>query len=214
MVTVFLTVLSLLTITAFTGLEVGKGKLAGMIILFFGIISSAYFEGRMTNDNQTIYIQNFDDLNTYSMMSGEYLPAKISQFEMHTTDQPVFSENLLLNSVEREYLKFEINCGNQTEQEGYIDLPLLYYNGYGVRASNMEEAIRVVENESGYLRIILPGGFSGDIVIDYFGHWYWRVAEIISLGGIIIYCVKKLSAAVIGILYRYRETKGFERPVN
>ena len=207
---IFLTVLSLLTITAFTGLEVGKGKCVSMIILFFAIISSAYFEGRMINDNQTIYVHNFDDLNTYSMMGGEYLPAKISRSGMQTSGQPVFSENLLLNSIERTYQKFEIGCSNQSNQEGYIDLPLLYYDGYGVRASDMEEAVRVVENK-GYLRIILPGSFSGNITIDYFGHWYWRVAEIISLGGIIIYCVRKLLAVVTGMLYRNRDNRKFER---
>lgn len=188
LVTVFLTVLSLLTIKAFAGVDIVKGQIACMIVLLFAVISSGYFEGRLVNDNHTVYIQNIDDISTYEVISGEYIPANANVGSTYN-NMPVYSVGVLAETINRRYQRFEISCWNETDREGYIDLPLLYYKGYGVRASDAEDEITVGENDSGLLRITLPAGFSGDITIDYFGEWYWRMAEIISLGGLAVFVV-------------------------
>lgn len=199
LIMLFLTTLALLTVKVFFETGGDKGKLACMIILFFAVMSSGYFVGRLTNDKQTIYVQNSDDISTYVPIGREYLPEKVSKDATFSTEQPVCSEGMLLESVERSYLRFEINCSNQTEDEGYIDLPLLYYKGYEVEASGTEGEIKVGESDSGFLRITLPGGFSGKIMIDYFEQWYWRIAEIMSLVGFVIFGMY--------MIYRRRQMK-------
>lgn len=149
--------------------------------------------------SRPIYVQNSDDISTYAVMGREYVPEKVSEDATFRTDQPVCSENLLLESVKRSYLRFEIGCSNQIENEGYIDFPLLNYKGYGVKASGMEEEIEIGENGSGLLRITLPGGFSGNIMLDYFEQWYWRVVEVMSVGGIVIFGMY--------MIYRRRQMK-------
>lgn len=211
--TLSLTALSLLTIKAFTEIDAGKGNFACITILFFAIISSGYFEGRLINENRTIYMQNSDDLGTGEIGLGEYIPAN-ADLGVASNTQPVCSEGILTESVERRYQRFEITCSNQADSEEYIDLPLLYYKGYGVKASAMEDEIRVEKNEVGCLRVILPGGFSGDITVNYFGQWYWRVTDIISLAGILIFGVRKLLTAIPGMLNYYKEDKVLEGQSN
>ena len=185
--TMFLTALAILSVKALTRVETSKGKTAYMIVLLFTIISSGYFVSRLINDNHTVYIQNSDDISTYGVIGGEYIPMNANVEATHETRRVVGSEEVMIQAVERRYQKFEINCSNQADKEGYIDLPLLYYKGYGVKASDMEEEIEVGKNGSGFLRIILPGGFSGNITIDYYGRWYWRLAEMVSLAGVVVF---------------------------
>ena len=187
--TLFLTVLSLLTIKAYTGLSIDRGKIVCVIVLFFAVISSGYFEGRLVNGNHTVYLQNIDDISTYEVSTGDYIPVNAKVESTYNNDMPVYSDGVFAESISRRYQRFEISCRNEAGSEGYIDLPLLYYKGYGVRSSDTEERIRVGENDSGLLRITLPGGFSGNITIDYFGEWYWRAAEIVSLGGLVAFIV-------------------------
>lgn len=187
--TILLTILSLLTVRALAGVEAGKGKAACMVVLLLAVISSGYFEGRLVNDNRTFYVRNPDDISTYEVMSGEYIPAN-AQFETTYNGRPVVpSEEVYIESVDRKYQRFDISCSNPTEREGYIDLPLFYYKGYGVKASGQEGEITIGENSSALLRVTLPGGFSGNITVDYYGQWYWRAAEFISLCGVVVYAV-------------------------
>lgn len=202
LVTLSLTALALLTTKAFAEADAGKGNFVCVTILFFAIISSGYFEGRLINENHTTYLHNSDDLDTYDTALGEYTPAN-ADLGVTGNTQPIYSEGILIESIERRYQKFDITCSNQADSEEYIDLPLLYYKGYGARASAMEDEIRVEGNEFGCLRVILPGGFSGDITVNYYGQWYWRVADIISLAGILIFGVWRLLVAAPGRYRRY-----------
>ena len=192
--TMFLTVLSLLTIKAYAGVGIDRGKIVCMIVLFFAVISSGYYEGRLINDNHTIYIQNIDDISTYEISTADYIPAGAKVESTYHGEMLVYSDGVLMENIKRRYQRFEISCRNETGNEGYVDLPLLYYKGYGVKSSSSdtEEEIKVGENDSGLLRITLPAGFSGNITVDYFGEWYWRAAEIVSLGGLVAFAVYSL----------------------
>lgn len=59
MSTLFLTTLSLFIIKAFDEVETAKGNQVFMIILAFAVISSGYFVGRLTNDEQTYLCAKF-----------------------------------------------------------------------------------------------------------------------------------------------------------
>ena len=65
----------------------------------------------------------------------------------------------------------------------YIELPLLYYKGYRAKESG-GEILPVVCGENNVVRVLVPSGFQGIIEVDFKGFWYWRAAEVISLGTI------------------------------
>lgn len=194
--TILFTTLALLTITAYAKEEKKKGIYAFSIILLFAIISSGYFEGRLINDNNTIYLQNTDDISTETLLGKEYLPINARIDAALNSNQPISSEGVLLESIERKYQKFNILASNLTEGEGCIDLPLLYYDGYVAENADLKEKLSVVKNSSGFVRVILPEQFSGEIIVNYIERWYWRLAEIISLIGIAGFIVYRLSKTI------------------
>ena len=184
----FLTALCLWTVRAYiqlgsSGYE--KGKLIGMAVILLAVISSGYFEGSLINENHTTYMQNTDDVSRYALMSGEYMPAGADTGE----SQLVAQESILLEKADKRYLQYEIVCSNPTDNESYIDLPLLYYKGYGVKGHSTENEPTVCKNEKGCLRLIVPAGFEGNITVDYLGMRYWRIAEMLSLVGVVAYIV-------------------------
>lgn len=192
LITLCFTALALITVSAFAKEGKAKGIFVCSIILIFAIISSGYFEGRLINYNNTLILQNADDIDTGEVMGGEYLPyipvLKWNRDAEHT----ISSKGVQLESVEREYQKFNIICSNLAKEEGYIDLPLLYYDGYVAEAAGLNEKLTVTKNNTGCLRIMLPEDFAGEIVVNYISRWYWRLAEIISVMGVAGFIVYKL----------------------
>ena len=176
--------LACLSVQLFHRLDKNKGREVYIVIFMFAIISSGSLIGSIISNNDVLYLHNADDLTSYDLGAGEYIPANANMSVTHNVLQPVSSEGIQMESVERKYQKFHIVCKGQTGEEGYIDLPLFYYKGYHAKTADKSE-LEVECNSDGCLRIILPENFSGEIQVNYTGEWYWRVAELISLAGII-----------------------------
>lgn len=187
LLTLMLTTLACLTVQLFGRLGREKEEWVSGIIFLLAILSTGYLCSSMIRNNHTIYLHSAEELDTYNIVGGEYMPvnAVVDNTEMEQA-QITASEGMTLGQIERAYLKFHIICNNTNEQEGYIDLPLLYYKGYQVKASSETEGIIIADNGRGYLRIMVPGNFDGTLEVDYEGEWYWRAAEIISFIGIIV----------------------------
>ena len=190
LVTLFFTALAILTVAAFAKEGKLKGIFACSIILILAIISSGYYEESLIYKNNTIVIKNADDLDTKEVMGGEYLPYVPIKL-VRDAKQPISSEGVLLESVEREYYKFNIICSNSAKEDGYIYFPLVHYDGYVAKAVDTNEEL-AVEKYLGYLLVTIPEGFSGEIVVDYISRWYWRLAELISVMGIAGFIIYKL----------------------
>lgn len=103
---------------------------------------------------------------------------------------PVCSEGIALNSYEKEgcHIRIDCDCGKEGQ---YIELPLLYYKGYKAIESG-GQALRVVCGENNVVRVLIPSGFQGIVEVDFIGFWYWRAAELLSLGG---WCLLGISTA-------------------
>lgn len=187
LLTLVFTVLTCLTVKLFAQVDKEKEEKAGFLIFIFAVISSGYLLSSMFHNNNTIYLHNAGDLDTYHTVNGEYMPVNVvDDFTVMESAQVTASESVHLESIDRRYLHFHIVCSNSEMQEAYIDLPLLYYKGYRVKADSEAVGMTAVDNGQGFLRIILPENFTGVVEVDYDGEWYWRIAEIISLAGVII----------------------------
>lgn len=110
---------------------------------------------------------------------------------MKNTD--VLCSGVQIHSMERNYQKFIVEC-ESTDTLGYVDFPLLYYKGYEAKALHDNEKFPVQPNENGYVRVNIPQGYTGSILVDYKGEWYWKAALFLSLAGtltLIVICLHK-----------------------
>ncbi len=131
----------------------------------------------------------------YGYISGaEYLP--------YGTDQallgyglPEGSENVVIEGYDKGALSWEVNCYNQSAEDGYVELPLLYYKGYRAVDEDTGEKLFVYDGENHMVSVEVPSAYTGIISVEFVSPWYWRVAEIINV------------LAVIGTVVLYKRDK-------
>ncbi len=148
------------------------------IILFCALLSSGYFLADRINDNKTLYMQNQDDLDSFHVMGGEYIPAKAYMAGTWGNDIST-SENVLTENTERKYNAFRVTCRTLDSDMAYIDFPLLYYRGYEAVYGGKDRD-RAAANESGRVRVSLPAGYAGTVEVRYHAPGHWRMAEGVS----------------------------------
>ncbi len=155
-----------------------------IIVAVFATMSSGYLLGDRMTDNRAWYIQNEDSLDNFHYMGGEYMPENGEKAKKNDTSLK-YPDAVEVSGVERHYHCFRISCANKGEEESYIDAPLLYYRGYAAEDMDTGKRMPVVKSGESKVRIKIPAGFAGDIYLEYRESWYWRMAEIMSVLGIL-----------------------------
>jgi len=89
------------------------------------------------------------------------------------------SDNIILDEYVKKDLAADVVITNISDNEGYVDVPLLYYRDYRAYASDGTR-MECVSSEEYCVRTIVPAGYSGEISIKFVSPWYWRVAEVIG----------------------------------
>lgn len=182
-----------------------NGKLKPYIL--YGVIAAigighlltvVYFNNTaFTESNGMFRLYDETAMGNSYISGGEYVLLGTDTGKL-TYKGPVCTEKIYLNSYEKRgcYVRIDCDCGygetvkiKTPEYEGYVDkgqyieLPLLYYKGYRAKESG-GEILPVVCGENNVVRVLVPSGFQGIIEVDFKGFWYWRAAELISLGTI------------------------------
>ena len=169
---------------------------AVLVISAGHILTAGYFHNTTFTGSSGLF-RLYDETamgNSY-ISGGEYVLLGTDTGKL-TYKGPVCTEKIYLNSYEKKgcYVRIDCDCGHREtvkiktpEYEGYVDkgqyieLPLLYYKGYRAKESG-GEILPVVCGENNVVRVLVPSGFQGIIEVDFKGFWYWRAAEVISLG--------------------------------
>lgn len=73
-----------------------------------------------------------------------------------------------------------LNCTNDSDQESWVELPLLYYEQY--RAVDAEgNELTAEAGDLNVVRVILPAGYQGQITVTYTYPASWKASEALSL---------------------------------
>lgn len=117
------------------------------------------------------------DISTYSVGLGEYLPADVDPDWIVKRGEVVTSnDNEVQVSFERSGLTLKVKY-EQANNTAYLDLPLIYYKGYGT----IDDSLTVVKSDEGLVRVLLNGTEAGEFTISYVGTKVARVTLVISL---------------------------------
>lgn len=166
---------SALVVFAVLGTVSGMSQIDGHI---YGHGASFYYYGLtyaydidalgLTGDNVTEYLIEGTDIDSL-------IPGSIT------------SENLELWDYEKEGIRIFFTCENSTEEDGYVELPLLWYPNYRARdAAGGKLTIEAGNNN--VIRVLVPAGYYGDVTVEYKHLTSWRVAEAISLISLFGFC--------------------------
>lgn len=124
------------------------------------------------------YEDSFRDLTVRAIYDGAYLPQGTDFLKMTPEIKVPEDGSVEASLTERCGTRMEVMAVNHTGEETYVELPILYYQGYHAWDDGGELPVSAGENNR--LRITLPSGFSGTVRAAFAEPWYWRGAEIIS----------------------------------
>ncbi len=111
--------------------------------------------------------------------NGEYLPAGTDTSELPYT-QAVSGEGVTFKDYKRENSHVEFQCENKGEADSYVECNLLYYPGYRAVNGNNGEVLSVVSGGNNVLRVKIPSGYKGKVVVDFVGKGYWKAGNAVS----------------------------------
>ncbi len=184
------------------------------LTVFFSIIALAtaiFHVNDITYNTPATYLHTAENLGTTAVFNGEYLleGTKVSDYYYH---EPVASEGVTWSEYEKQGTRIEIQVANEGEEEGWLELPLIAYPGYRVKvlpggegdaealpAETVFYGAQPIISETygahGDLRLCVPAAFSGKLEITYGGLVLSRIAELVSLLGIVglvvVKCMRK-----------------------
>lgn len=125
-----------------------------------------------------------------SAAAGEYM-FEDSDKHLTKTDQDVSGQNVSVTNTEKMGNRIVVAC--KAEQDAYIEIPLFAYNYYRCIDMTTKEEYPVTSGQNEKIRVNLPAGYQGDLMVYFAEPWYWRVAEIVSIFtfvGIILYFMR------------------------
>lgn len=173
-------------------------KMAIGCAILITIMTAVYHVNSIVANYGAIYLYEEENMGTHSVGNGEYVVEEALVSEIHFHD-PIAETGVEWSDYRKEGTEIRIHLKNTTEEEHYIEFPLMGYQGYSIAIVEGMEGPYITDElgKHGDLRIAVPGSYEGSIYISYTGFPMFRVAEVISMVGIL----------VIMILALYRQIK-------
>jgi len=156
----------------------------GLVALLLGIVLvfGSYQMNSQLVTRGFARVYNKQSMGTIYVSNGEYLPYQ-SEIDLMQPDRLNIGGSVNINAYEKgQYTlqtDIEVTGG---ENEGWVELPLLYYQGYDAVDKNTGEHLRVCAGTNGVVRVLIPAHYSGEIHVWFHEPLLWRVAEIVSVG--------------------------------
>lgn len=164
--------------------ENGKGSYyVGIVVALTGITTSSMFLlDYVGESNSKYWIYNREGMGFAYISDGEYL-VQGTDASLLTFSPPKSDEGTEILSYEKEYLNVRLNCQNASDEEGYVDLPLLCYTGYQAYSGQGGQKLQTAKGDNNVLRVVIPAHFSDTIEVKFVPPLLWRFGEAISYAG-------------------------------
>ncbi len=164
-----------------TKMQYGKNGFV-FLLLILAFFSAVYHVNDISFQSKPIWLYNGENMGSISFVNGEYLleGTEITDYSYH---HPVAEDGLEWADYEKEGTSVRMYVQNSTEEEKYLELPLIGYMGYVVEGDNGRETdLRITEErgQHGDLRIAVPASYAGYIEVNYRGLKIFHVAELVS----------------------------------
>lgn len=139
-----------------------------------------------TADCYAVYsASGLDDSN---LIGCEYLPAEGSQ-EAYASQYVLSTDNLIVEQKYRYNNKVVLDVTNDSDENGLIDLSMVYYKGYTAKDTQTGESFETYPANGYTTGVVVRPGYRGEIVVKFTGFWYWRLAAVVSIIALIVICL-------------------------
>ena len=140
-------------------------------------VSGLYLIDDILYDSAYFKLYNEEAIGRGYIAAEEYLPTG-TDTELLVYAAPA-RNNVSVEEWDKEYLHVTMTCSNSSGEEGYVEVPMLYYKGYKAYGENGR--LEVCPGNNNLVRCRIPDGYSGTVEVEFASPWYWRAAELLSL---------------------------------
>lgn len=158
------------------------GRIYFGIVLAMCLIQLSSFSTETTYMQSKLELYDNEEMGTGYTSGGEYLPQSIYGIdnEVLKFQDAQAGNDVLITDYAKDDLYAELKVNNIANEASYVDVPLLNYIGYTAYDVNTKDKIQIIEGDTANIRLVIPAGYDGDIVVKYVGKWYWRLCDAIS----------------------------------
>lgn len=158
-----------------------------LVVMSLTLVTAGYYADFITGmkEPETVTdIQKYAHRHTWSR--GEYLPEDTDTSYL-TAIGVAPGEHVEIYDYEKKQLDITFRVKNTGEQESYVDLPLVYYDGY-VAKNSANFSFEVYNgNNNNVLRVNIPSGYEGDIHVYFKEPLLWRISEFVTLISVLVF---------------------------
>lgn len=121
-----------------------------------------------------------DAMGNAYLSGKEYLPVGTDE-TLLKEGRYITSDQVILTQASKNGTNIKLTCNNNGNEQGYVEVPLLYYKGYQAHDLQSKQLLETTIGDNNVVRVNIPYEYNGSAIIDFVSPWYWRMAEIISI---------------------------------
>ncbi len=164
-------------------------------VLGLSVVTAGYFLSTACENTSNWSLATVrGDLNSSNVMGGEFLPRGADR-TMFNDVQPIAGDGVTVGDFSRENGTVQMIVSNSSDQQSYVDLPLLFYRGYVAKDAQSEETLGVTDGTGERVRVVLPAGYSGTVTASYTEKPAWIAADLVSAAFLVLIAAAEIVPA-------------------
>jgi len=165
--------------------QCGRGKYAvaagGVIVLLItlnaGVFFARYPEIAMTT---RLYASMDGTLSIAAVSGGEYQLVG-TDFELCKTKEVITEdETVVVSDYQSSQGETLFSCVNGSDQSRYVEIPVFCYDNYRAYDRESGDAVPVERGTNNRVRILVAGGYQGDLCVTYQIPVLWKISYLVS----------------------------------
>ena len=167
---------------------------AAVLLVLLTVIPAGFLTYEVSRNSEVVNYQSLAAIDNLAEQvgGGEYMPYGMADGSLNAWEvtEPTFDDALTVSDYTFGTLEASFACTNTSDQEATAVLPLFSYPGYRLTAGDGA----TLGEQDGLIAVTLPAGYSGTVQVKFVGFWFWRLADLISLAGIVgtaVFCRRR-----------------------
>ncbi|MCR5716860.1 MAG: hypothetical protein K6G23_08445, partial [Lachnospiraceae bacterium] len=171
-----------------------RATLLAGLFLSLGILQAAFVTEDLLFHKPQIAIENVEAIGTETLAGAEYIRNGVEYRSLSAT-QILFGEGVHGEVLAQDGTMRRLQLQNESTQLSYAEVSLLWYPGYQAMDTERGELLTVDASDTGRVRVWLPAGFEGEVIVAFHARPLWRAADLISLCTLLILLFVGIRAA-------------------
>ena len=167
---------------------------AAALLVLLTVIPAGFLTYEVSRNSEVVNYQSLAAIDNLAEQvgGGEYMPYGMADGSLNAWEvtEPTFDDALTVSDYTFGTLEASFACTNTSDREATAVLPLFSYPGYRLTAGDGA----TLGEQDGLIAVTLPAGYSGTVQVKFVGFWFWRLADLISLAGIVgtaVFCRRR-----------------------